>query len=109
MKTLKGILYSFIAVVFSLALTGCNKNNMLDITVYCQDKVKYELNDKKRTEGDFSLTKLNNGASDLNNYTRIQITTKKDWVRLKKKYRDDILYLDMSLRLAKKKREKTAR
>ena len=33
------------------------------------------------------------------------ITTKKDWVRLKKKHRDDILYLDMSLRLAKKKRE----
>lgn len=33
------------------------------------------------------------------------ITTKKDWIRLKKKYRDDIFYLNMYLKVMKKSKE----
>lgn len=39
------------------------------------------------------------------NWSHGLITTKKDWVRLKKKYRDDILYLDMYLELSKKHKD----
>lgn len=79
MKTLSKILCAIFIVASTFALTACEKSNMLDVSVYCQDSIKYELNDKKKTEGKFDLSSVINSNSDLNNYTRIQITTKQDW------------------------------
>jgi len=79
MKTLQKILCCLLLSIFVCGLTACEKDNLLDATVYLKDTVNYELNEKKKTEGTFELSNIINQNSELKNYKRIQITTKKDW------------------------------
>jgi len=79
MKTLQKVLCCLILCIFAINLTACETDNTLDLTAYFKDSIKYELADNNNTEGDFELSKIINSSSDLNKYTRIEITSKQDW------------------------------
>ena len=80
MKAIKQILGAAIALVFALSFTACKMNNdPIDLTTYCRQTVNYQLADDKKTEGTFDLSKINNSICDPNKYSKIQITTNKDW------------------------------
>lgn len=66
-------------IVFPTALTACDADNSLILTTYCRNTVNYELNDSNKTEGKFELAKIIDSSCDPNQYTKIQITTHRDW------------------------------
>ena len=79
MNALKKILFVALTSVFVICLTACKTSNLLDISTYCKNTINYELADDKKTEGKFDLSKINNSTCDLNQYSKIQITTNRDW------------------------------
>lgn len=79
MNALKKILFVMLASVFTISLAACKTSNLLDISTYCRDTINYELADNKKTEGKFELAKINNANCDFNQYSKIQITTNRDW------------------------------
>ena len=79
MRTIKKLLCSILFLSFAFNLIACEKNNTLDLTVYLKDTVNYQLGNDNPTEGKFSLSDIINSSSELKQYSRIQITTKKDW------------------------------
>lgn len=78
MKALKKSLLLFVLCIFVINFTACTKDNSLDLTVYLKDTVNYEIAENN-TENSFSLSEIINSSSELKQYSRIQINTKKDW------------------------------
>lgn len=79
MNMLKKITLAFLLCIFSFNLIACEKNNKLDVSVYCKEDIAYDLNGTSSVEGKFKLDRIINGTSDSLKYSKIQISTKKDW------------------------------
>lgn len=79
MNMLKKLTLAILLCIFSFSLIACEKNNELDVSVYCIEDIAYDLNGTSSIEGKFKLDRIINGTSDSLKYSKMQISTKKDW------------------------------
>ena len=79
MNVLKKFILTALLGVFCFSFIACAKNNSLDASVYLKDTVNYETGSSAIVEGKFKLDKIINGSSESMQYSKIQISTKKDW------------------------------
>lgn len=79
MKALKSLALALLMMISAFSFVGCKETELpLNLSAYCQSDVAYQLNGSKDS-ANLKLSDVENDTCPLNNYTVIQIKTKRAW------------------------------